>query len=129
MSFETVPNQRRITVRKYDPKNAYIKFSKSAVIQSLHALNLRHRIVSDFLAIITFEHKGGFIMNEPGPLTYNLSEAAEALHVSRPTMLSLVHTDGFPAFRIGRRWIIPADNLKQWLHEQATSTMTIKRGA
>lgn len=68
-------------------------------------------------------------MNEPGPLTYNLAEAAEALHVSRPTMLSLVHTDGFPAFRIGRRWIIPTDSLKQWLHEQATSTMPIKKGA
>ena len=128
MSFETVPNQRRITIRKYDPKNAYIKFSKAAVIQSLHALSLRHRIVADFLAIITFEHKGGFIMNEPGPLTYNLSEAAEALHVSRPTMLSLVHTDGFPAFRIGRRWIIPTDGLKRWLEDQARLSCEEKVG-
>lgn len=62
-------------------------------------------------------------MNEPGPLTYNLSEAAEALHVSRPTMQNLVNRADFPSFRIGRRWLIPADALKRWLNEQTQSAV------
>ena len=57
-------------------------------------------------------------MSEVYPLAYNLSEAAEALHVSRPTMQALVNHADFPAFRVGTRWIIPTDGLKSWLEEQ-----------
>ena len=71
-------------------------------------------------------------MNESTPLAYNLTEAAEAIHVSRPTMLTFVHREDFPAFRSGRRWIIPVDALRQWLNAQAgfeQNTRTIENMA
>lgn len=58
-------------------------------------------------------------MEHRSRLTYTLSEAAEALHVSRPTMQALVYRADFPSFQVGRRWIIPADGLKRWLEDQA----------
>jgi len=60
-------------------------------------------------------------MNELPKLCYTLTQAAEAINVSRPTMLRLVNRDDFPAFRIGTRWIIPAEAFKNWLDTQATT--------
>ena len=65
-------------------------------------------------------------MNEISPLAYNLSEAAEALHVSRPTMSTLIHTKDFPVVKIGeRRYLIPVDDLRKWLSEQATGSSKV----
>ena len=61
--------------------------------------------------------------NNPSPLTYTLKEAANALHVSRPTVSQLVHTQSFPAFRVGRRWIISASGLQRWIDEQANADL------
>lgn len=59
-------------------------------------------------------------MNDtPDKLTYTLNDAAIAMNVSRPTMLAMVRRENFPAFRVGRRWIIPIDAFRQWLNEQA----------
>lgn len=58
-------------------------------------------------------------MSTPAHLTYNLSEAAEAVNVSRPTMAALAKTEGFPAFRVGPRYLIPIDALNEWLIKQA----------
>ena len=65
-------------------------------------------------------------MSNVHPLAYNLSEAAEALHVSRPTMQTLVNRADFPSFQVGRRWIIPADGLKRWLEDQAKMSCEAK---
>ena len=53
------------------------------------------------------------------PLTFNMAEAAEAVGVSIPTMADFVQREDFPAFKAGRRWVIPCDLLKQWLEQQA----------
>lgn len=58
-------------------------------------------------------------MNETSKLTYNLTQAAEAIDVSRPTMAALAKTEGFPAFRVGPRYLIPVDALNAWLIRQA----------
>ena len=50
---------------------------------------------------------------------YNLETGARRIGVSYPTMLELVRRDDFPAFRIGRRWVIPRNALVRWLDEQA----------
>lgn len=60
-------------------------------------------------------------MTELPKLTYTLTQAAEAINVSRPTMQRLVNRSDFPAFRTGKRWIIPADSFKDWLNNQATA--------
>lgn len=52
-------------------------------------------------------------------LTYNLQEAARALGVSDPTMQALARRPGFPAVRVGKRWLIPCDLLKAWIEDQA----------
>ena len=58
-------------------------------------------------------------MEDPTKLTYTLEEAAEAMCISRATMAKIVHRRDFPAFRAGRRWIIPIETFKQWLSMQA----------
>lgn len=67
-------------------------------------------------------------MKETKGLTYTLEQAAEAIQVSRPTMQNLVHRADFPSFRVGRRWIIPADGLKRWLEEQVSLACEEKVG-
>lgn len=57
-------------------------------------------------------------MTELPKLTYTLTQAAEAINVSRPTMQQIVNRDDFPAFRTGRRWVIPIDPFKEWLNDQ-----------
>lgn len=57
-------------------------------------------------------------MKNTPELTLTIEQAAKAMQVSRPTMLTLVHQSGFPSFRIGRRWIIPVAGLERWLDAQ-----------
>lgn len=62
-------------------------------------------------------------MTELPKLTYTLTSAAKALNISKPTMEKLVNRADFPAFKAGRRWIIPAEGLSQWLQAQAAAAM------
>ena len=54
-------------------------------------------------------------------LAVNLSEAAEVFGLSLPTMAKLVRVDGFPALRVGKRWLIPAQSLNAWLVNAASA--------
>lgn len=55
-----------------------------------------------------------------------LSEAAEFAHVSRPTMAEMLKLDDFPAFKMGRRWIIPRNDFAAWLSKQAAARKGIR---
>lgn len=48
-----------------------------------------------------------------------MKEAAAAAGISVPTMREWVHKPGFPALRVGRKWVIPVDAFRRWLEEQA----------
>ena len=48
-------------------------------------------------------------------LTYRIDEAAAAIGISKPIMAQLVHSSGFPAIRVGKRWLIPKKALTEWL--------------
>lgn len=48
-----------------------------------------------------------------------LEEARKIIGVSYPTMLALANSKGFPAFRVGKKWIIPTEQLTAWLKQQA----------
>ena len=52
------------------------------------------------------------------PGAFNLKTAAEYASVSTPTMLEWVNRQDFPAFRSGRRWIIPRNSFDEWLNQQ-----------
>ncbi|MBQ8953210.1 MAG: helix-turn-helix domain-containing protein [Clostridia bacterium] len=50
---------------------------------------------------------------------FSLGTAAEFAAVSTPTMLEWVNRGDFPAFRSGRRWIIPRKPFIEWLEDMA----------
>ena len=52
-------------------------------------------------------------------LVYSVTEAAEALGVSRPTMYELIHREGFPSLKVGRRVLISRQRLAEWVDQQA----------
>ena len=52
-------------------------------------------------------------------LALSVTEAAEALNVSRPTMYQLMRRADFPAFRVGRRTLISRSGLERWIEAQA----------
>lgn len=48
-----------------------------------------------------------------------LEEARKIIGVSYPTMLQLVNRNDFPAFRIGKKWVVLYDQLIAWMEKQA----------
>ncbi len=60
-------------------------------------------------------------MTEQKPkLTVNVSEAAEMLSVSRPTMYAIINREDFKgSFYIGKKHLISVDALREWVAAQA----------
>lgn len=52
-------------------------------------------------------------------LTYSVTEAAQALGVSRHTMYNLIHQEGFPTLTVGGRRLISRELLAEWVRAQA----------
>lgn len=52
-------------------------------------------------------------------LTLSVDEAAQMLGLSRPVVMELTHSEGFPAFNVGKRILIHAHGLAQWVDQQA----------
>ena len=52
-------------------------------------------------------------------LTYNVSEAAAALGISRRSMYNLIHQEGFPTLTVGGRRLISRELLAEWVKAQA----------
>lgn len=48
-------------------------------------------------------------------MTMTIREVAEALGISEPKARELVHSEGFPAFRCGRRWLVSRQGFIDWL--------------
>lgn len=51
-------------------------------------------------------------------LALSVTEAAEALSISRRSLYNLIKTDGFPVLELGGRRVIPVDLLQQWMRER-----------
>lgn len=52
-------------------------------------------------------------------LTYSVTEAAEALGISRRSMYNLLHQEGFPTLMVGGRRLISRELLAEWVRTQA----------
>jgi len=52
-------------------------------------------------------------------IALNVSEAAAALGISRPTLYQLCRRDDFPVARVGGRILFPREKLQAWLEKQA----------
>lgn len=55
----------------------------------------------------------------PQKLTYSVTEAAQALGVSKSTMYELVRIEGFPVLHVGNKKLIPIEALKRWTEKCA----------
>ena len=58
------------------------------------------------------------------PLFLNAELLAKVLGVGVSSAYELMHEKGFPSVRIGKRFIVPRDDLKRWMDEQVA-----KRGS
>lgn len=59
----------------------------------------------------------------PEKLVLTVEEAGKMLGVSRPTAYQLSRSEGFPAIRIGRRVLVPVQQLKEWIAQQTQEAM------
>ena len=51
-------------------------------------------------------------------LAYSLTETAQVLGVSRPTVYALIKQPGFPVFQIGGRKLVSVEGLRDWIRSQ-----------
>lgn len=52
-------------------------------------------------------------------LAISVREAAKELGVSPPQVYThLLHRPDFPAFKIGERWLVSREGLKEWMEDQ-----------
>ena len=51
-------------------------------------------------------------------IALNVSETAEVLGVSRTVVYQLMHREDFPAFKVGKRTLIPRAKLEAWANSQ-----------
>ena len=54
------------------------------------------------------------------PLMLNVVQVAAVLGISRAGAYELVHSDGFPALKIGSRIVVPKDRLREWIDANTT---------
>lgn len=52
---------------------------------------------------------------------YSVKEAAQALGMSHQTIYTLIHSNDFPAVKIGGRTLIPVAALNEWLEQKMQS--------
>lgn len=52
-------------------------------------------------------------------LVYSITEAAQALGISRRTMYNLIHKEGFPTLMVCGRRMISRELLAEWVRAQA----------
>ncbi|MBE5814290.1 MAG: helix-turn-helix domain-containing protein [Clostridiales bacterium] len=57
-------------------------------------------------------------MNE-NRITITPKEAAGMLGLSMTTMYELVHSEGFPSIRVGKKILINVEGLKHWVNERS----------
>ncbi len=53
-------------------------------------------------------------MSTQEKIALSVTEAAQLLNLSRPTLYKLIHSDGFPVMRVGTRTLIHREKLEEW---------------
>jgi excisionase family DNA binding protein len=49
------------------------------------------------------------------PLALSADDVAQVLGISRANAYELMHSEGFPTLRIGKRMTVPKDKLIEWI--------------
>lgn len=55
-------------------------------------------------------------------LVFNVGELAEVLGIGLPAARNMIHIQGFPALKVGGRYLIPKQALQRWLDNRAGSS-------
>jgi len=50
-------------------------------------------------------------------VTLRAEDVAQVLNISRAGAYQLMHAEGFPTIRIGKRLIVPKDKFLQWMED------------
>ena len=50
-------------------------------------------------------------------LAFTVPQFSKAAGISKPIVYELVHSEGFPSLRVGRKWLIPRQKAEEWLNE------------
>ena len=58
------------------------------------------------------------------PVAISVTQAAQLLGVSAPTVYQMMHRADFPAFKCGARTLISVEGLREWVKTQATKEET-----
>ena len=59
-----------------------------------------------------------YYSNDQLPCMLNADKIAKYLEISRAGAYELMHSEGFPLIRIGKRMIVPKDKFLEWVDEQ-----------
>lgn len=51
------------------------------------------------------------------PLLLNVKQVASLLGISDSSAYELIQEDDFPSLRIGKRIVVPKENLQQWISD------------
>lgn len=54
-------------------------------------------------------------------LVFNVGELAEVLGIGLPAARNMIHIEGFPALKVGGRYLIPKQALQRWLDNRANN--------
>ena len=60
-------------------------------------------------------------LNPSDKLVYSVPELAEVLGVGLPAARNMIHIQGFPALKVGGRYLIPKQALQRWLDNRANN--------
>ena len=60
-------------------------------------------------------------LNPSEKLVYNVEELAEVLGIGLPAARNMIHIEGFPALKVGGRYLIPKQALQRWLDNRANN--------
>lgn len=58
-------------------------------------------------------------------LTLDVKELKQQLGISRASAYELTRSEGFPCFKVGKRILIPVEELKKWLSQQALTNQNL----
>ena len=59
------------------------------------------------------------LRNLDSSLCYTMDTLGEAIPLGRSLLGQLVHSEGFPAIKVGNRIIVPKKALERWLQEKS----------
>ena len=64
-----------------------------------------------------------FTSYEDLPIILNANQVASVLGISRSNAYALMHTDGFPTLRIGKRLLVTKEKLRSWIEGQGPNVV------